>query len=207
MNDFLAQLINDPIRAKVLRVFVFSESRALTLSDAAKRGGLTMRAVEKEVRFFEKLGVLKRDSLSIMLKNNPARKVSAVDQKNPAWILDPDFKYIRSLSSFVHEVSPVKHDLIVGALRRGGKLAAVILSGNFMGDPSRPADLLLAADAINERRLEQAVRELEPQFGREIRYAAFSTPEFRYRLTIQDRLIRDTLDFPHLVLLDRTRLL
>jgi hypothetical protein len=76
-----------------------------------------------------------------------------------------------------------------------------------MGDPSRPADLIIAVDSYNERRLDQAVRELEPRFGREIRYAAFSTPEFRYRLTVQDRLIRDTLDYPHLVLLDRTRLL
>src|SRR3989344_847814 len=39
------------------------------------------------------------------------------------------------------------------------------------------------------------------------REAAFSTPEFRCRLTIQDKLIRDTLDFPHLVLWDRARLL
>ena len=76
-----------------------------------------------------------------------------------------------------------------------------------MGDATRPADLIVALDTLNERRLEAAVRGLEPIFGREIRYAAFSTPEFRYRLTVQDRLIRDTLDFPHLVLLDRTRLL
>ena len=76
-----------------------------------------------------------------------------------------------------------------------------------MGDPSRPADLLVAADALNEGRLETAVRALEREFGREIRYAAFSAPEFRYRMTIQDKLLRDTLDFPHLVLLDKTRLL
>ena len=66
---------------------------------------------------------------------------------------------------------------------------------------------LLAADGLNEGRLERAIRTLEPEFGREIRYAAFSTTEFRYRLTVQDRLIRDTLDYPHLVLLDKTRLL
>ncbi len=207
MADFLAQLIGNTERAKVLRAFVFSETRALTLADAAKRSGITARAVEREVRFLEKVGILKRGGLSIMLKNDPSRKVAAGKQKVFAWVLDPDFQHTRAVSSFVHEVSPVKHDIIMGALKRGGRLATVVLSGNFMGDPSRPADLLLAADAINERRLEQAIRDLEPQFGREIRYAAFSTPELRYRLTVQDRLIRDTLDYPHLVLLDRTRML
>ena len=76
-----------------------------------------------------------------------------------------------------------------------------------MGDPTRPADIIIAVDALHESRLEKAIKTLEPQFGREIRYAAFSTPEFRYRLTVQDRLIRDTLDYPHLVLLDKARLL
>lgn len=207
MTDFLAQLMGDAARAKILRVFVFSEARALSLADAAKRSGLTLRAAEKEIRALEKMAILKREGLSIMLKNAPSRTVQAGKQKISAWILDPAFPHIRAISSFVHEVSPARHDAIMGALKRGGKLATVILSGGFMGDPSRPTDLLVAVDGVNEGRLDKAIRDLEPLFGREIRYAAFSTPEFRYRLTIQDRLIRDTLDFPHLVLLDRTRLL
>jgi len=207
MVDFLAQLIGDDMRAKLLRVFVFSDARALTLADAAKRAGISARVAEGQIHALEKMGILKQGNLSIMLKNNPSQKVVANKQKVIAWILDTDFKHARALSSFVHEVSPVRHDLLMQALKRGGKMATVILSGSFMGDPSRPADLILAADTWNERRLDQAIRDLEPSFGREIRYAAFSTPEFRYRLTIQDRLIRDTLDYPHLVLLDRTKLL
>ena len=207
MADFLTLFMGDPARAKLLRVFVFSDARALSLADVAKRSGLSVRAAGKEIGYFEKLGILKRDSLSIMLKGAPARTVQAGKQKVAAWIIDPDFPHTRALSSFVHEVSPVRHDAVMQALRRGGKLAAVVLSGSFMGDPSRPTDLLVAIDAVNERRLDQAIRDLEPTFGREIRYTSFSTPEFRYRLTIQDRLIRDTLDYPHLVLLDRTRLL
>ena len=107
----------------------------------------------------------------------------------------------------MHEATPARYDTITTALKRTGRLATIVLSGNFMGDPTRPADLLMAADGINKQRLEVALKGLEQTFGREIRYAAFTTPEFRYRLTVQDRLIRDTLDFPHLVLLDRTRLL
>ena len=194
-------------RAKLLRAFVFDEAHALTVAEVSKRAGVSQRAAEREVGALEKMGVLRRANLSITLKRVPGKKVAAGKQRVIAWGIDPDFVHARALSSFIHEVSPVKHDQVLQALRRGGKLAAVVLSGAFMGDPSRPADLLVAVDAFNERRLDEAVRELEPTFGREIRYAAFSTPEFRYRLTIQDRLIRDTLDYPHLVLLDRTRLL
>jgi hypothetical protein len=53
--------------------------------------------------------------------------------------------------------------------------------------------------------METAMRTLEAIFGRELRYAAFPTAEFRYRMTVQDKLLRDTFDFPHRILLDRTR--
>lgn len=206
-DDFLPTFVGGKARAQVLRVFVFNPNEVMALNDIAKRSGVTPKAALKEIRAFVKMGLVKQSrSLSITLANKSKRKVSGT-AKVAAWQTNAEFKHIRALSAFVHEVSPIHYDNIVAALKRGGKVSAVILSGTFMGDDSRPADIVVAADTINERRLEQAVRSLEPAFGREIRYAAFSTPEFRYRLTIQDRLIRDTLDFPHVVLLDKTRLL
>ncbi|MBV9159633.1 MAG: hypothetical protein JO019_03505 [Candidatus Kaiserbacteria bacterium] len=206
-EDFLGSFIGSGTRAQLMRVFIFNPSEVLSLSGITKRAGVSSQAAAREVRVLERLGVVRRGkSFAIQLSNGTKRMVQG-KQREDLWTLNKDFKHLRPLSSFVHETSPVKYDNIVGALRRGGRISAVILSGAFMGDPTRPADIIVAADPLHERKLETAIKQLEPQFGREIRYAAFSTPEFRYRLTIQDRLIRDTLDFPHLVLLDRTRLL
>lgn len=206
-DDFLGVFIGNPNRAQLIRIFVFNPSEIVTLRTLAKRSGVSPQAAAHEVKALEKLGIVKKGRLAIALANGSKRLVKPKEQKEDAWILNGDFKHVRALSSFVHEVSPVRYDNIVGVLKRTGKVSAVILSGSFVGDPSRPADLIVATDSLNERRLETAIRGLEPTFGREIRYAAFSTPEFRYRITIQDRLLRDTLDFPHVVLLDRTRLL
>ena len=206
-DDFLASFIGSRDRAQLMRVFIFNPSEVLTQQSAAKRAGISSYAGTRELRVLERQGLLRRGkAFAITLANGTKRMVQG-KQREDMWTLNKDFKHLRAMSTFVHETSPVKYDNIVSSLRRGGKISAVILSGSFMGDPTRPADIIVAADPLHERKLESAIRQLEPQFGREIRYAAFSTPEFRYRLTIQDRLIRDTLDFPHLVLLDRTRLL
>jgi len=205
-EDFLSTFMGDKQTARVLRVFAFNPEEALTIADLVKRAGVTRIAAERQVRALQKFLLVKQGKASIMLANGTNRRI-ATKQKTPTWIFNADFKYARAISAFVHEVSPVHYDKLIGVLRRGGRISAVILSGNFMGDATRPADLIVAADPLNERKLAAAVRELEPTVGREIRYAAFSTPEFRYRLTVQDRLLRDTLDFPHLVLLDKTRLL
>ncbi|KKW23333.1 MAG: hypothetical protein UY74_C0020G0008 [Candidatus Kaiserbacteria bacterium GW2011_GWC2_52_8b] len=200
--DFLSTFLGNAQRARILRLFVFNQAEHFTLGQAAKRSGLSLLVVTKEIKSLEGLDIIKKRKLVHVV-----RKTNGNGQKASTWILNPGHKHVAAIAKFVYEVSPIHYDSVMTAVKRSGRPTAVILSGCFMGDPSRPADLIVAADGLNEQRLEQAVRGLEPAFGREIRYAAFTTPEFRYRLTIQDRLIRDTLDYPHLVLLDRTRLL
>ncbi|HTR18428.1 MAG TPA: hypothetical protein VMH91_00390 [Candidatus Paceibacterota bacterium] len=207
-GDFLPEFMGgNQARARLLRVFVFDPERSYLLKDAAKRAGISPQVAAREIGVLEKWGVVKKGKLvSVVLGNGTARKVNA-KTKVETWSLDPDFKHRRALSAFVHEISPMRYENVVEALRPCGKLATVILSGTFVGDATRPVDILVAADELSERRLENAIKTLEPIFGRELRYAAFSAPELRYRLTIQDRLVRDTLDFPHVVLLDRGKIL
>lgn len=211
-EDFLGSLIGSPARARILRAFVFNQSEPLSLAQTGRRASVSPRVAEREVRALESLHVIRKS------KNAPApKKAWRLSKKKTkraggkkgetTWGLDPEFKFSRALSMFVHEVSPIRYDKITAALKRTGKMSIIIISGAFMGDPTRPADLLLAGEGMNDARVETAVRALESHFGREIRYAYFSTPEFRYRLTIQDRLVRETLDYPHLVLLDRAKLL
>lgn len=212
-QDFLEALLGNAARARLMRVFVLNPGEQFLAPALAKRAGITPAAVTKELTALEKLGVILGTKRPGAAKPaHPAAKAKKGAKPAPKvadllWQANPNFRFARALSVFVHEVAPVRYDDIVEGLKRSGKLSAVILSGTFVGDPSRPADLLIAADILDDRRLEAAVRRLEPAYGREIRYACFSTHEFQYRLTVQDRLVRDTIEYPHLVLLDKGRLL
>ncbi len=64
-------------------------------------------------------------------------------------------------------------------------------------------DILAVGDRLDEKKLGNAVRALEAELGRELRYAAFSTEEFKYRRGVYDRLIRDVFDYPNRIPLDR----
>ncbi|HUO56374.1 MAG TPA: hypothetical protein VMU27_03000 [Candidatus Paceibacterota bacterium] len=208
-NDFLADFMGNTAHARILRIVIFNESESFTAASASKRTGLSKEVASRALKELEAIGILNKSKhvQPPNLKNGTLVKKATGRRNEFAWSANTDFEYYRAIANFVQEATPARFDTIAHALRRAGKIATIVLSGTFMGDPNRPADLLLAADTLNKQRLETALKSLEQIFGREIRYAAFSTPEFRYRLTIQDRLIRDTLDFPHLVLLDRTRLL
>jgi hypothetical protein len=199
-QDFLATFIGNPNQARILRTFIFNEGERFTARQLSRLAGISGEGAQEALENLKAMHLVRSVSPSI---------VQAKKKEHPekSWFLNPEFEHLKALVRFVKDISPVRYDEIVEALKRTGKLSTVVLSGSFMGDKSRPADMLVAADSFNEARLESAVRQLEPMFGREIRYAVFSTPEFRYRLTVQDKMLRDTFDFPHLVLLDRSGML
>lgn len=197
-NDFLTTLI-EPNRAKILRLLVLYDTDEHTLSSLTERTGVTPAAAAKEVAVLHGLGILRETKGQG--KNDKER------QKNTRYSFNYKFKHAQSLAAFVRDVSEDRFDDVDRALRHAGRFSAIVLSGVFLGDLQRPADLIIVGDAVNEKRLEKAVRSFEPRYGREIRYAVFSTPEFRYRLTIHDKLVRDTLDYPHRILLNKHNLL
>lgn len=205
-KDVLAEFMGNAPRARLLRVFILNQEEPMTLAVAGKRAGVSPKITAKEVKKLVALGIVKKGK-HISIKVGTQKRSVRGSIKVDTWMADTSFKYFRALSTFVRELSAVQHETIVSALKKSGRVTAVVLSGSFLGDDSRPADLLVALDSPNERRVDAAIRSLEPSIGREIRYATFSTPELRYRLTVQDKLIRDTLDFPHLVLFDKTRML
>lgn len=210
--DFLGAFIGNASRARIIRTFIFNQPEVYTASQLSKRSGVKGKAVMQGLKYLERLGVIKRArhanaALARKTRTGTRRKKAKSVKSEQSWFLNPAFKHLRALSSFIHEVSPILHKNILEALKDGGRLSVVILSGCFMGDITRPVDLIVAADNLNESRLERSIKKFEHLFGREMRYSAFGTAEFRYRLTVQDHLIRDTLDYPHLVLLDRMHLL
>lgn len=198
-TDFLSQLFDNTVRAKLLRLFVLNDTEYFLSIDIAKRSGSTLSKAEKEITSLFKAGIVK------MAKGEG--KTAAARKKTVRYAFNETGKYANALSAFIHEVSPERFLDVERALKGTGRLSAIVLSGVFIGDLKRPADLIVVGDFVNEKRLEKVVRSFEPKYGREIRYAVFSTPEFRYRLTIHDKLVRDTLDYPHRLLLNKNNLI
>ncbi|MGD0328575.1 MAG: hypothetical protein ABSB00_02590 [Minisyncoccia bacterium] len=183
----LAKLLGSSARLKTLRLFMFNKDTAFSLAEIMKRTKLSKEVARHELNELCASGLLHR-------KN---RSVSARYQVNPR------FEYLAALNVFIRETTSVRPRIMVGALRRAGTLQFVALSGFFTGVPESRIDLLVVGDHLEGRLLAQAVHSLEAELGREIRYASFATEDFRYRLGVYDRLLRDVFDYPHRLLIDK----
>lgn len=187
-EDVLGKLLGSPARVKFLRLFLFNPGAVLKLSEAADRAQVALSVARRELPFYERLGLLR------------PRRVRGARER--AYILNEGFAYLSALQHLLLNL-PVRGQDIVKRLRAAGSIKLVILSGLFVNEYDGRVDLLIVGDRLHEGRVRSVVRSLEAEIGKELRYAALPTEEFLYRLGIYDKLVRDVIDYPHTVALDR----
>lgn len=183
--DPLSKLFGSAARLKLLRLFLFNDDTAFTAADAAFRAKLTKDAAKKEITVLASAGIIRKKA---------STKEYTASRK---------FPHYEALQQFVRATTTVTDADLVNTLKRAGTLRLVVLSGLFTGAIETKVDLLVVGDKLEDKPLEAAIRTLEAELGRELCFASFSTEEFRYRQGVYDRLIRDVMDYPKRVILDK----
>ena len=183
----LAKIFGSAARLKTLRLFIFNKDSAFTVSEVAERTKLVKDIVRYELSELFAAGLLRKKGTQV-----PTR-----------YQTNPRFEQLDALDVFIRETTSVRPQNITKALKRAGTLRLVVLSGLFTGILETQVDLLIVGDRLEERILSNAVRSLEAELGREIRYASFEAADFKYRRGAYDRLLRDVFDYPHRVLIDK----
>ena len=78
-----------------------------------------------------------------------------------------------------------------------------MISGVFLHDRDSRVDILVVGDHLKAAKLSSIISSIEAKLGKELRYAAFETTDFQYRLSIYDKLIKDILDYQHKKILNK----
>ena len=185
--DPLARLFGSSARLKLLRLFLFNDDMGFTVLDAAFRINVPKESVRRELKTLVMADIVRKRT----------------GKEGITYSANKKFAQYESLQIFLRTTTSVDDSAITTALKKAGTLRLVVLSGLFSGALETKADILVVGDKLDDRRLEKAVHELEAELGRELRFAAFTTQDFRYRVGVYDRLVRDILDYPHRVLLDK----
>ncbi len=199
--DTLAQLFGSATKVKLMRLFLFSPEEAFSLSEVVRRIKASSIEVRKELSRLIATGIVKKRSVVREIatrKGNISRKVHDL-----GYSLDQRFLYLQALKNLLITVSLHADDSLVKKFANVGRLKLFLASGVFIREWDTRVDLLIVGDELNMVRLEAVMKTLESEVGKEISYSAFTTEDFEYRLGIHDRLIRDILDAPHTVLIDK----
>lgn len=186
-----------------MRLFLFNREQAFDLEDAVLKTKSDIREVRREISGLEKIKLIKRRIFFKDVKKEIGKKTEIIKKKTSGWILNNTFPYLIELQGLLINAQLIRHGDILKRLSNVGKLKVVIVSGVFIQDLDSRVDILIVGDNLRKFALENAVKTIESEIGREINYTAFETSDFLYRLGICDKLIRDILDYKHEKVLDR----
>jgi hypothetical protein len=196
--DTLAKLFGGQARIKIMRLFLLN-SQAFEIEEVANRSRVTKANARKEVHALSAMGFIKSKIITREGARGAKRKISA-------WQLNPSFQYLQSISDLLVNPDLLLQEDLAQRFRQAGKIKLMIVSGVFIGVEESRVDVLLVGDKLKKNILQQVVKGLEAEIGKELDYVVFDSKEFMYRLEMYDKLVCDVIDRPHQKLIDSGQL-
>jgi 2,4-dienoyl-CoA reductase-like NADH-dependent reductase (Old Yellow Enzyme family) len=198
--EALEKLFGGAAIVKILRLFLMNPEEIIEKKGVQKRAKVTVADATRELKMLEDIGLIKQKSFfkDKKYKNGKTKKV-----REKGYIVDSSNKLFVPLQSLLIKNSPMSSNSMIKKLSRNGKISLVVVSGFFIQNPDSRVDLLVVGDSIKSTPMKKTISTMESEIGKQIRYAIFETEDFKYRLGVYDRLVRDILDYPHEVVLDK----
>lgn len=183
--ETLGKLFGSEAKVKIIRLFLFNPETIYDTAEIADRTKEDIHKVRRELQLLLKIVFLKQ---RVKRGKHGSRR---------GFILNQQFTYLNHLQSFLISSKPLQPKDIIRKVAPIGNIKLVVVAGTFTHDPDSRADILIVGDNLKKTSVEHAIKKLEAEIGKELKYAYFSTPDFIYRLNMYDKLVKDILDYPH----------
>ncbi len=197
--DILAKLFGGQARIKIMRLFLLNAEQAFTVDDIIARSRVMKAGTRKELNALFAMDFIKSKTITVEGARGGKKKVSA-------WVLNQNFVYLQQIRDLLVDPNLLLQEDLANRLKPIGKIKLMVVSGVFLGEDQSRADMMLVVDKVKKTVLNQIIKGLESEIGKELDYVVFDTPEFNYRMSMYDKLVCDILDFPHKKLVDMGQL-
>jgi hypothetical protein len=193
--ETLAKLFGGQARVKIMRLFLLNNTSAFDIEEIVSRSRVTKVNARKEIHALLGMGFIKPKTLTKEGSRGTKKKVSG-------WHLNPAFQYLDSVRDLLVDPNLLLQEDLPQRFKPIGKIKLMIVSGVFIGDQKSRVDVMIVGDKIKKNILQQVIKGLEAEIGKELDYVVFDSEEFKYRLDMYDKLVCDIIDLPHEKLID-----
>lgn len=197
--ETLAKLFGGQPRVRIMRLFLLNSDNNFEIEEIVSRSRVTKNNVRKEINTLSTMGFIKEKIITKEGYRGAKKKVVT-------WALNPLFQYLESLRDILIDPNLLIQEDLPQRFKQIGKIKLMIVSGVFIGNSKSRADVLIVGDKLKKNILQQVMKSLEAEIGKELDYVVFDTEEFKYRLDMYDKLICDIIDLPHEKLIDNGQL-
>ena len=201
--DTLNILFGGVEKVRMFRLFLFNSETVFDIESICEKLKIDKKIAEKEIVVLSKSNLVRTEPMVKIISKKVRGKIKENKLKVHGYILNKDFPHISALRQLLVNSQNLNKGDMVKRLSNVGKLKLILVSGVFIENNESRVDILLVGNNIKKGSLNNIVKTMEAELGREISYAFFETPDFQYRIEMCDKLVRDIIDYPHTVLLNK----
>jgi len=185
--DRISFLFENQVMLRLLRHLLSNDDAFISASELKEAVKVKGASFTKTLKSLEKAGLLKTskrksgkayrlDKSSDLVK--PLRQLLQFDYVSNRAALRAEFKSIKGIQ-------------------------AIIFSGNITDNSRSEVDIVAVGNKVDEKKFEALLKKLGFQTGFELSYILLTPAEYEYRQEMNDRLIRNILDFEHVIILGK----
>lgn len=193
--EILGKLLGGIPRVKIMRLFLLNPETGFESADVAERCRISSSHSRRGITSLSGIELITKKSFVREVENKRTGKI--VKKKVQGWFLNPNFPYIEELKQLLVEGEFFKHTDLAKRFKPAGRIQLLVVSGIFIQNSESRLDLLIVGDNLKKNLIQKTVSVLESELGKELTYAVFETGDFKYRVSMYDKLLRDVFDFPH----------
>ncbi len=197
--ETLAKLFGGGARVRIMRLFLLNNETSFEIEDVVSRTRVTKANSRKEVNALLAMNFIKQKMVTHEGSRGAKKKV-------PTYQLNPHFPYINSIRDLLVDPSLLLREDLSARFKQVGKIKLMIVSGIFIGSDKSRADILVVGDKLKKNVIQQIIKGLESEIGKELNYVVLESDEFKYRIDMYDKLVCDILDWPHERIIDNGQL-
>ena len=193
----LEKLFGSRTRVKLMKLFLLSPDRRLTLVEIVKLLKLQLVPVKKELDNLVEFGMIEH----ILAEEVGSDDKSGPKQEKKHYRLDPNFVLKDELKALIVKSQILYERDFLDRLMKLGRIKLLVLTGVFVNLLDSPIDILIVGK-INKVKLVALLTQLEQELGREVNFTFMEPGEFTFRLGMTDVFLYNVLEGKRLILID-----
>ncbi len=210
-NDPLVSIIGDQARAKILRLVFLNPTKHFTADEIKSTLKIDKKKITDAFKNLEKENIVKSKKINIKeIKKvifRGKRKEKFVTRKENGYSFNTSFKFQPALENLIIHTMPSDREALISKITKLKGIKVLVTTGMFSGNQDQLVDVMIVGSDICEAEVTNILAAAEKLIGLEIRYILFDTNEFVHRLNTSDKVVRDILDYPHQIHIDKQEIL
>lgn len=203
MEHILEQLFGSIPRVRILRLFMQNLEAGFSLVEIAERCQIELSAARREVKRLIRANLLRERSSIIKEKNNNTKRKKSQGKIALSYAVNPNFPLMDEVHALVTKSFIASRKRLRTEIQKLGHVKLAVLSGVFLNNDRARTDLLVVGDKMDKKQLEQFLGRIESELGRALQYTLMDTNEFKYRMDMYDRFLKDILETSNEKLINR----